>query len=56
MKGIIRKAQLADAAHMVELSEQKRTEYEKHKPNFWRKAHDSAQKQMPYFEQQIRSD
>lgn len=56
MKGIIRKAQLADVACMVELSEQKRTEYEKHKPNFWRKADDSAQQQMPYFEQQIRSD
>ena len=56
MKGIIRSAEIADAAHMVELSEQKRAEYERHKPNFWRKANDSAQKQLPYFEQQIGSE
>ena len=56
MKGTIRSAQLADVAHMVELSEQKRAEYEKHKPEFWRKADDSAEKQLPYFEQQIRSE
>ena len=53
MKGTIRKAQLADVTHMVELSERKRAQYERHKPNFWRKAKDSAQKQLPYFEQQI---
>lgn len=56
MRGTIRKAQLTDVTHMVELSEQKRAEYEKHKPDFWRKANDSAQKQLPYFEQQIGSE
>ena len=56
MKGTIRKAQLVDVTHMVELSEQKRAQYERHKPNFWRKANDSAQKQLPYFEQQIGSN
>ena len=50
MEHIIRKARLPDVPHMVGLSEQKRTQYEKYQPAFWRKAEDSREQQTPYFE------
>jgi hypothetical protein len=37
------------SVRLVELSEKKRTEYETHQVVFWRKAKDSAQKQLPFF-------
>ena len=50
MNGSIRKAQLSDVPHMVELSEQKRLQYQRYQPVFWRKAEDSRQVQLTYFE------
>ena len=53
MKNRIRKAQLADVPQLVELSENRRSAYEKYQPIFWRKAEDSHKIQSPYFEQLI---
>jgi GNAT superfamily N-acetyltransferase len=52
----VRKTQLADTARMVALSEQARAELEKYQPDFWRKAADSEEKQLPYFRQQIENE
>lgn len=56
MDGRIRNAQVADVPRMVELSEQKRTEYEKQQPLFWRKAQGSASAQQSYFEHLLTLD
>ncbi len=56
MDGTIRNAQVADVPRMVELSEQKRTDYEKHQPMFWRKARGSESAQKPYFEHLLTLD
>lgn len=45
----IRNAQVSDVPALVELSEQKRTQYQQYQPVFWRKAEDSRQKQQAYF-------
>ncbi len=50
MAGMIRKAKLIDIPHMVELSEQKRVQYQEYQPTFWRKADDSREQQAVYFE------
>lgn len=52
----IREARSEDAAAMVELSERKRVEYQTYQPRFWRKAADSREKQLPFFERLIESD
>ena len=52
----IRKAEPADVPRMVELSEQKRLQYQSYQPTFWRKAADSREKQIPHFERVIDSD
>lgn len=44
----IRKAQATDVSAMVELSEQKRLQYQDYQPLFWRKAADSREKQTPF--------
>lgn len=49
-EGTIRGAEGRDVPAMVELSEQKRLEYQGYEPRFWRKAADSREKQTPYFE------
>jgi hypothetical protein len=41
---------------MVGLSEQKRIEYQRYQPAFWRKAKDSREKQIPFFASLIGSD
>lgn len=46
----IRKAQQNDVARLVDLSEQKRTQYEHYQPTFWHKAEDSREKQRLFFE------
>ena len=56
MDGTIRNAEVADVRRIVEFSEQKRTEYEEYQPIFWRKAHDSASAQKPYFEHLLTLD
>src|SRR5579864_7242442 len=38
---------------MVELSERKRSEYERYQPVFWRKADRSGEKQVPFFLAQL---
>lgn len=48
--GTIRGAEARDVTAMVELSEQKRLEYQAYEPRFWRKAADSREKQTPYLE------
>lgn len=53
MSGAIRNAQLADVPHMVDLSEQKRITYERYRPTFHRKAADSRERQIPFFERLI---
>lgn len=50
MNNTIRSATVADVVNMVQLSEQKRIEYQTYQPVFWCKAHDSAAKQQPYLE------
>jgi hypothetical protein len=55
-KGSIRKAQQGDAPRMVDLSEQKRLEYQAYQPRFWRKAADSREKQLPFFKRLVESD
>jgi hypothetical protein len=50
---IIRKATEEDIPRMVELSELKRQEYEKHQPLFWKKSKDSAEKQTAFFKTQL---
>ncbi len=49
MEPFIRNAQIADIPALVELSEQKRTEYQQYQPTFWRKAKNSRQKQQEFF-------
>ena len=49
MTVLIRPAHADDVPAMVALSEQKRLEYERYQPVFWRKAADSAASQLPYF-------
>jgi len=46
----IRRAQQADISALVDLSEQKRLQYQAYQPTFWRKAEDSRTKQHAYFE------
>jgi len=53
---MIRKARREDAPSMVDLSERKRLEYQAYQPQFWRKAADSREKQLPYVERLIESD
>ena len=55
-QSIIRKAEPADVPRMVDLSEQKRLEYQSYQPTFWRKAADSQEKQIPHFERALQSD
>ncbi|MGI8687476.1 MAG: GNAT family N-acetyltransferase [Thermomicrobiales bacterium] len=54
--GTIRPASMADVPRMVELSEQKRSEYEQHQPVFWRKAADAAEKQTAYISRLVARD
>lgn len=51
--GEIRAARQADVPRMIELAAEKRAEYERAQPVFWRVAPDAALKQTPFFEQQI---
>jgi GNAT superfamily N-acetyltransferase len=50
MNGVIRAARPDDVSAMVDLSEQKRIQYEPYNPTFHRKAPDSWEKQTPFFE------
>ncbi len=52
----IRNATVADVPHMVDLSEKKRTQYQDFQPLFWRKAADSRERQLPFFEDQLTND
>jgi GNAT superfamily N-acetyltransferase len=52
----IRPATNADVAHMTELADAKRTEYEQYAPTFWRKAPNGAELQAPYFKTLITKD
>jgi GNAT superfamily N-acetyltransferase len=56
MTGSIRKAQASDVDRMVELSEQKRIEYQAYQPTFWRKASNSREKQAPFLTRLIDRD
>lgn len=46
----VRKALVSDLPAMVDLSERKRTQYESYQPLFWRKAGDSRERQLAFFE------
>ena len=56
MNSPIRPAQHSDVPAMVELSEQKRTQYQEYQPTFWRKADDSRERQLPFLERLINRD
>jgi GNAT superfamily N-acetyltransferase len=56
MDGRIRNAEPGDVPRLVELSEQKRIEYERYQPTFWRKAADSRERQTPFLAHQIRRE
>jgi GNAT superfamily N-acetyltransferase len=49
-QGRIRPAQPTDISALVDLSEQKRLQYQQYQPIFWRKAEDSRTKQHVYLE------
>ncbi len=51
MKTMIRPAIIADTKSMVALSDQKRREYEKAQPHFWRKAEQANETQTAWFEE-----
>ena len=46
----IRQAKFSDLAALVELSELKRIAYQRYQPAFWRKAENSREAQIAYFE------
>ena len=50
---MIREALGEDIPQMTALTEMKRSEYEQYAPTFWRAAKDAAQKQSPYFRDQL---
>lgn len=52
----IRQSQPADAAAIVDLSEQKRVQYQAYQPLFWRKAADSREKQTLFLEHQLKRE
>lgn len=52
----IRRAASADLSAMVDLSEQKRTQYESFQPLFWRKAKDARERQLPFFAAQLQNE
>src|SRR5438128_6163438 len=52
----VRRARREDAPAMVDLSEQKRIQYEAYQPRFWRTAADSRERQLPFLEKLIDSD
>lgn len=56
LEGSIRKASINDLAPIVALLEQKRLEYQFYQPVFWRKAADSTQKQLLYFEKLLQQE
>lgn len=56
MSDTIRKASIADVPAMVDLSEQKRIEYESYQPVFWRKAANSREKHLPWIERLVTRD
>jgi GNAT superfamily N-acetyltransferase len=49
----IRPARLSDAPAIVDLSEQKRTQYQQYQPTFWHKATDAREKQLSFFKHLI---
>ena len=56
MHNTIRQAQLADVPTIVELSEQKRREYQNYQPVFWHKAADSREKHLPWLEKLVQRE
>jgi hypothetical protein len=56
LRAMIRAALVEDAPAIVDLSERKRREYQAYQPQFWRKATDSREKQLPFIERLIESD
>ena len=54
--GTIRRARATDVSRLVDLSEEKRLQYQAYQPLFWRKAPDSREKQLPYFERLLSDD
>jgi GNAT superfamily N-acetyltransferase len=56
MEDTIRKAQLSDVPAIVNISEQKRLEYERYQPFFWRKAADSREKHLPWIEHLVKQE
>jgi hypothetical protein len=56
MNAVIRCARPDDIPAMVALSEQKRIQYQEYQPLFWRKAADSKEKQLPFFERLVASE
>ncbi len=52
----IRNAAASDTPQMVDLSEKKRTQYQDFQPLFWRKAADSRERQLPFFEDQLANE
>ena len=50
---MIRDSSEVDIPQMTLLADRKRSEYEQYAPTFWRAAKDAAQKQAPYFRDQL---
>lgn len=51
-----RTAQLADVPAIAELAEQKRLEYQRYQPVFWRKAANSRERHIPWIEELVKRD
>ena len=50
---MIRDSSEVEIPQMTLLADRKRSEYEQYAPTFWRAAKDAAQKQAPYFHDQL---
>lgn len=55
-EAVIRNAQQADCAALIELAAQKRLEYQQYQPRFWRIAAEAREKQLAFFTSMINRD
>jgi hypothetical protein len=51
--GTIRPATLDDLSRLLELASQRRADYERAQPQFWRQSADAVERQRPYFARQL---
>jgi len=52
----LRRAEGRDVTEMVELAEQRRLQYQRYQPTFWRKAEDSREQHIPFLESLLKRE